>query len=107
MQVTAGGKGSTLVPHDINQAVVDGTTAATNIAVAGILGTSKIVGVVDLTNNAAIARNTVNTLAGNIRIAAVTTGKKLLVTWRDDAVIAGIARTAADGDGDLFEILLA
>ena len=109
VQVTAGGKGITQVPRDVNQAVVMGAAAATNIAIAGMLGTSQIIGVIRLdgSNRAAIDRDTVSTLAGNIRIVGNTANQTLLVTWRDDSEIAGIARSAAAADGDLFEILLA
>lgn len=63
------------------QAIVDGAAANTNIAVAGITTKAHVLSVVDLTTPGMVTAAVTFPNNGNIRIAADTTGKKLLVTY--------------------------
>ena len=89
----------------INQAVVDGAAADTNIAVAGLLETSEIIGVINLTDNAAVDRTTVTVAAGQIQSSGSTAAKKLLVTWRDELRVIGIALEAGSA-GDVIGAMI-
>lgn len=81
-----GGTGLTDLPEavkqlqGIKQVIVDGEAANTSISVPGLLTTSHIVSVVDLTTPAMVANATVHA-GGQMRSVVNTTGKKLLVTF--------------------------
>ena len=58
---------------------VSGTTADTNIAVAGIAATSEVIAIWDQTNGVELTASVVS--AGNVQFASDTTGATIMVTF--------------------------
>ena len=73
----------------IKFAQLDGTTAATNIAVTGIAVEDTIVSCIELASGTALPTDrtstTTITSAGNIQCSTATTGDFLLLHWLDNS----------------------
>jgi len=67
----------------IKLAVVTGANAATNIAVTGMAAEDAIIGIVNLTDAAAVSLAGLVITDGNFKITASTASKALLVLWVD------------------------
>lgn len=82
-----GGTGLTELPaavkqlQSVKQVIVDGAAANTNIAIAGLELSSHVLFVQNLTDLATVVAVAAPFAAGQLRIAADTTGKKLLITY--------------------------
>ena len=61
------------------QAAVSGAAADTNIAVAGLLATSKVISAWDQDDQVNLTVSAQS--AGNIQFASITTGNTIVVTW--------------------------
>ena len=106
---TGGGRANRVIPRrdeggGIFQAIVGGAAANTDIAVAGLTAKSDVIGVVNLTDNAMAPG--ITSKSGAIRSTGATNNKRLLVTWRDEQRIVGIALEAG-ATGDIIGALIA
>lgn len=102
----ADGKAVPMTASGIHQAAVDGAAVNTDISVEGITTGDELVSVIELATDYADRTGVASISSdGKIRLTQATAGDRLLVTWRRNNRIVGIAGKSGVS-GDLAPMLL-